>query len=93
MSDSPNVEKLRNIGVTIAKRLNEIGIFTERDLRMIGAAEAHRLIRKMHADARLPICYYLYSFEAALRDIHWNDLPESRKRSLRNQLGEQEVAD
>ncbi|MGK0189484.1 MAG: DNA transformation protein [Verrucomicrobiales bacterium] len=93
MSSSTNVEDLRNIGSTIASRLNEIGVFTERDLRALGAVEAHRLILRNFPDKTLPICYYLYSFEAALRDVHWDDLPESKKRTLRNQLGEQGVGE
>jgi len=73
----------------IARRLNEVGVYTEDGLRSLGAAEAHRRIRLIHPDATLPICYYLYSFEGALEGVHWDDLPESTKRSLRNQLGEQ----
>ena len=41
-----NVEKLINIGNKIAGHLNEIGISTEEELRHLGAAEAHRLIKK-----------------------------------------------
>lgn len=89
MSSSNKVEDLRNIGAMIARRLNEIGVYTEDELRSLGAAEAHRRIRQIHPDATLPICYYLYSFEAALENIHWDDLPEAIKRSLRHQLGEQ----
>lgn len=86
------MDELRNIGATIAKRLNEVGILSEHDLCSIGAVEAHRRIRNKHPEKSLPVCYYLYSFEAALRDVHWDDLPESRKRALRDQLGEQSGA-
>ena len=89
MSGSRRVDELRNIGATIAQRLNEVGIFSEQDLRSIGAVEAHRRIRNKHPEKALPVCYYLYTFEAALRDVHWDDLPESRKRALRTQLGKQ----
>jgi DNA transformation protein len=92
MNGSRRVDELRNIGATIAKRLNEVGIFSEQDLCSLGAVEAHRRIRNKHSEKSLPVCYYLYSFEAALRDVHWDDLPESRKRALRDQLGEQSGA-
>ncbi len=92
MSGSRRVEELRNIGVTIARRLNEVGVFSEHDLRSIGAVEAHRRIHDRYPEKTLPVCYYLYSFEAALSDVHWDDLPESRKRELRKQLGEQDGA-
>jgi len=93
MIGSRPVEELRNIGATIAHRLNGAGIFSEHDLRSVGAVEAHRLIRNNHPEKTLPVCYYLYSFEAALSNLHWDDLTESRKRALRKELGEQVVAD
>ena len=92
MSGARRVEELRNIGATIAQRLNEVGVFTEHDLRSIGAVEAHLRIRDRYPEKTLPVCYYLYSFEAALCDVHWDDLPEPRKRALRNQIGEQDGA-
>jgi DNA transformation protein len=30
----------------------------------------------------MPVCYYLYSLEGALRGKHWDALGESVKRSL-----------
>ena len=81
-----NVEKLVNIGNKIAGRLNEIGISTEEELRHIGAAEAHRLIKKNYPNETLPVCYYLYSFEGALIDTHWNEIPEQRKQELREEI-------
>ncbi len=81
-----NVEKLINIGNKIACRLNEIGISTEAELRHIGAAEAHRLIRNNYPEETLPVCYYLYSFEGALTDTHWNEIPKKRKQELREEI-------
>ena len=78
--------ELKNIGSTIAARLNEVGIFSERDLRFHGAVNAHRLIAQKYPTMRLPVCYYLYSFEGALFDKHWNDIGEARKRELRSAI-------
>lgn len=75
--------KLRNIGSKLAGRLNEAGIFTEDDLRRVGAAEAHMWIKTMYPSEALPACYYLYSFEGALLGIDWRD----RKSALRKQAG------
>ncbi len=77
---------LKNIGKKIAGRLNEAGIFTEEDLRRVGAADAHRMIKERHPDETLPVCYYLYSFEGALTDTHWNEIGEKRKRELKAQI-------
>lgn len=86
ISRSKKVEDLRNIGSTIASRLNEIGVYTEEDLRSLGAIEAHQRIREKYPEKTLPVCYYLYSFDGALEDVHWDDLPESRKKFLRKHL-------
>ncbi len=83
-----NIKKLINIGNKIADRLNEIGISTEEELRHISATEAHRLIRNNYPDETLPVCYYLYSFEGALTDTHWNEIPENRKLELREEVYE-----
>ncbi|MCV6606129.1 MAG: TfoX/Sxy family protein [Porticoccaceae bacterium] len=78
--------ELTNIGSTLAARLNEVGIFSERELRFYGAVNAHRLIAQKHPSMSLPVCYYLYSFEGALLDKHWNDIGEGRKRELRSAI-------
>ncbi|MCU7917977.1 MAG: TfoX/Sxy family protein [Candidatus Thiodiazotropha sp. (ex Epidulcina cf. delphinae)] len=79
--------ELKNIGKKIAGRLSEVGIFSEDELRRVGAAEAHRMIREKYPDETLPVCYYLYSFEGALRDKHWNDISQERKLELKRMIG------
>ena len=73
---------LKNIGQKIAGRLNEAGIFTEDDLRTAGAVVAYQKIRRRYPHETLPVCYYLYSLEGALRDKHWDDLPQTLKDRL-----------
>lgn len=80
------VKELRNIGVTVARRLHEVGIRTQRDLERIGAVTAYCEIKQRHPEARTPLCYYLYSLEGALRGQHWDDLGETVKRTLREEV-------
>lgn len=87
MSRNRNLTDLKNIGKTIAGRLNEVGIFSEDDLKLVGAVGAHRLIKQRHPNETLPVCYYLYSFEGALTDKHWNELGEERKQQLKARIG------
>ena len=82
-----NLTDLKNMGKTIARRLNEVGIFFEDDLRLVGAVGAHRLIKERHPNETLAVCYYLYSFEGALTNKHWNELGEKRKQQLKSQVG------
>jgi DNA transformation protein len=88
MTGSKSLTDLRNIGTKIAGRLNEAGIFCEDDLRRIGSVGAHRLIKERYPEETLPVCYYLYSFEGALKDQHWNEIGEQRKQELCQQVGQ-----
>jgi DNA transformation protein len=85
MADSPLVETLPNIGTKIALRLNEIGIRTKADLELVGPVAAYQRILKNHPQQTLSVCYYLYSFDAALKGCHWDDLSDDRKAKLREQ--------
>ena len=85
MSQNSSLTDLKNIGKKIASRLNDVGIFSEADLRRVGPVAAHRMIQEMYPDEVLPVCYYLYSFEGALTNMHWNEIGEQRKQRLRVQ--------
>ena len=84
--DAAPVEALRNIGATIARRLNEIGIRTKGDLREVSSVVAYRRIAAQNPGKTIPVCYYLYSLEGALRNRHWDALDESLKQRLLKQL-------
>ena len=75
---------LKNIGKKIEKRLNEIGVFNENDLSTLGPVKAYQQIKENYPNETLPLCYYLYSFEGALRNKHWNEIGESRKKKLKD---------
>jgi DNA transformation protein len=91
MSSDRRLTALRNIGPKIASRLQAAGIRSEADLRAVGPVEAHRRIRAMHPDETLPVCYYLYAFEGALTDAHWDAIGKRRKRELKEQVGLDEL--
>lgn len=76
----------KNIGPTIEKQLNQIGVFTLADLAEMSPATAYIKLSALHPEKRLPVCYYLYSLQGALLDVHWDDLPETLKNSLRKQV-------
>lgn len=78
---------VRNIGATIAERLNSVGINTLGELRRIGPAEAYQRVRLNNPTTTLPVCYYLYSLYAALEDKDWRQLTASEKQKLHVEAG------
>jgi DNA transformation protein and related proteins len=75
-----------NLGPTIRARLQEAGIHSLGQLRSLGAARVYRRLCD-RAGRRLPVCYYLYSLEGALRGIHWDALSVHDKARLREEAG------
>lgn len=88
MPQNRPLSDLKNIGTKIAQHLNEVGIASEATLREVGAVEAHKRIKTKYPGETLPVCYYLYSFEGALQDRHWDDLDERRKQQLKQEISE-----
>ena len=86
MRHNRKLTDLKNIGQKIAKRLNEVGIFSEDELRVVGATGVHGRIKEKYPNETLPVCYYLYSFEGALSDKHWDDIGVERKRKLKDKI-------
>ena len=80
------VEHLTNIGPKIAKRLRQIGIRTRSDLKQAGSVATYLHLCASFSEKRLPVCYYLYSLEGALRDQHWDAIPDRVKQELREQV-------
>jgi DNA transformation protein len=50
--------------------------------------KAYQNICEHHPDKTFPICYYLYSLQGALLDLHWDDLPNKLKAELKKQVGQ-----
>lgn len=82
-----NLKGAKNIGTTIEKRLNEIGVYSLADLTEMTAVKAYQRICEQHPDKTIPVCYYLYSLQGALIDLNWKDLPEEMKRDLLKKVG------
>lgn len=82
-----NLKGAKNIGTTIEKRLNEIGVFSLTDLAEITPVGAYLLICERNPDKTLPVCYYLYSLQGALLDLHWNEIPYELKKELLKKVG------
>jgi DNA transformation protein and related proteins len=75
-----------NLGATIRARLQDADIRSMAQLRLLGAARAYKELC-VRAGRRLPVCYYLYSLEGALRGVRWDKLPEGDKARLLNEVG------
>lgn len=56
------------------------------ELRRVGPAAAYRLVKAANPGQTIPVCYYLYSLQGALDGVHWDDLPEKKKRQLLGQV-------
>lgn len=84
MPDIP-VTELPNIGTTLAHRLARIDIRTRADLEKVGSVSAYRLLCEIE-QRRLPVCYNLYSLEAALRDHDWRLLSKEDKQGLKEKV-------
>jgi DNA transformation protein len=74
--------KAKNIGKTIATKLNEIGVFTLADLAEMSPKIAYQKICDNYPNTTIPKCYYLYSLQGALLDLDWRELPENIKSEL-----------
>ena len=71
---------LPNVGKVLEKNLNEIGIFTVKQLRDIGCKDAFIRIRMIDPGACL---HMLYGLQGAIDGIKDSLLPESTKCDLR----------
>ena len=71
------LSKLPNIGKTVEKQLEAVGIHTVEDLRAAGSREAWLRIKAMDPS----VCINrLYALEGALRGVRWHDLDAQTKR-------------
>lgn len=76
--------KIKNIGPKSMQWLKSIGIESREDLERMGSVEAYRRLRETIPGVTI---LALYAMEAALWDLHWNDLPPEIKSSLHEQVG------
>lgn len=81
-----DLRRAKNIGATIKKRLNEVGVFALADLAEMTSVEAFKKIRRNDPEKTIPVCYYLYSLEGALLNLHWGDIPSELKKELKTKI-------
>ena len=77
---------MKNIGSTIQKRLQEVGINSKKDLRHVGPVLAYQKIQSKNPEKTIPVCYYLYSLQGALENKHWDDISQNKKKKLLDQI-------
>ena len=71
---------LPNIGPVLAMQLEQAGVSTPDDLRVVGARQAWLRIRRVDASACIN---RLYALEGAIRGIRWSSLPAGCKAELK----------
>ena len=77
------ISKMLNLGPKSAEWLAEIGIETREQVEQLGAVVVFQMLRQA---GRRPSLNMLYALEAALTEVHWNQLSEKRKNELRKQV-------
>ena len=72
-------DKLRNIGPKSAAWLRQVGLRTRADLEGAGTVEAFMRVKRAGFKPSLNL---LYALEGALRDCHWQEVPDDRRAEL-----------
>ncbi len=75
------ISELKNLGKACETWLNDVGVFTQQQLRELGPVQAWVLVR---ASGRPATMNFVYAVQAALMDIHWTNLPQDIKDELKN---------
>jgi DNA transformation protein len=80
---APALSDLQNIGRVTERWLNGIGVFSESELRRLGAVKAYRLIRARESGVTLIL---VYALQGALMGMHWSRLPAQVKELLNREV-------
>ena len=75
------LEELPNIGQTLSKKLNEIGISSEQELVELGSENAIIKIATLRDSGAC--LNMLYALEGAIQGIRWHGLSIDRKQELK----------
>ncbi|MEZ4672488.1 MAG: TfoX/Sxy family protein [Anaerolineae bacterium] len=78
--------RIMNIGPKTTVWLNEIGIYTLKDLEAIGAVEAYRRLKASRPQE--VTLNALWGLQGAILNLHWNALPPDMKAELKAQVEE-----
>lgn len=79
---SRNLASLKNLGPVTARRLVDLGISDENDLRRIGPVVAYRRLRFAFPIGTTLVA--LHALHGALTNTLWTDLPAEAKFALRH---------
>jgi hypothetical protein len=79
VSPAPATPRLRNLGPKSAAWLRQVGLRTLDDLAATGPVEAYMRVRRAGFRPGLNL---LYAIEGALKDTHWQEVPEARRAEL-----------
>jgi hypothetical protein len=71
--------KVRNIGPKSAAWLRQVGVHSPEQLAELGAVGTFIKIKRAGFKPSLNL---LYALEGALRDCHWQEIPEARRSEL-----------
>ena len=71
--------KMRNIGPKSAAWLRQVGLRTSEDLIAAGPVDAFMRVKRAGFKPSLNM---LYALEGAMRDCHWQEVPEARRAEL-----------
>lgn len=78
------LQKIRNIGPAMAKKLYDAEIYRLEDLIELGAEDAYIRIDESGGFCGIHHPAYLYALEGAIIDCAWQDLPTERKKELQS---------
>lgn len=73
------LSKLPNIGKTVEEQLNQVGIYTSRQLAGLGSRRAWLMIQNIDESACI---HRLLALEGAIRNVKKTELPEDVKKEL-----------
>ncbi|MDD6070830.1 MAG: TfoX/Sxy family protein [Clostridiales bacterium] len=75
------LSKLPNIGKVVEEQLNQVGIFTEEELKSAGAEQAWLKIQQIDESACI---HRLLALEGAIQGVKKTLLPDERKLELKD---------
>ena len=80
---SRSLEEIRNFGPYMVKIMNEIGIYSEKDLLETSYRSIYDKLIAMNIKPHLLI---FYSIDMGLQDRKWNDITPSEKEEIKKVL-------
>jgi DNA transformation protein and related proteins len=81
---SKSVRELNNIGPQTATWLESIGVKTLEDIETLGVVEVYERLKLAYPEK--VSLNAMWALQGAILDIPWNQLPESMKEKLKQQL-------